>query len=171
MKQTVSISPVGVGALDDPRMLRSPPYIRLLSFLIVGATIGRPRSLRSQIEPPSVIFFDCRDRRPRLSELATVTNCTFVCCRNKNSHLTGRGRRPRRPEVVSVTAAHPSVILPDCRDRRPRRSELVTVTKCTLVRCRNKNPHHTGRGRRPRRPKVVSVTNGISVRCRKRGLH
>ena len=24
-------------------------------------------------------------------------------------HLSGRGRRPRRPEVVSVTAAHPAI--------------------------------------------------------------
>ena len=37
-----------------PRSYRSPPHIRLSSFLIVGATIGRPSSLRLQIALPSV---------------------------------------------------------------------------------------------------------------------
>ena len=77
--------PVGVGALDDPRMLRLPPYIRLLSkqqiyIKPVGTgVLDCPSSLRLQNAHPSVILPDCR------------------------------GRRPRRPEVIWVTAAHPSV--------------------------------------------------------------
>ena len=61
----------------------------------------------------------------------------LVCSRNNDLYLVCRDRRPRLSNVVTVTAALPSVILPDCRDRRPRRSKLVLITKCTFVRCRN----------------------------------
>ena len=43
-----------------------------ISISFVGATTGRPRSSRSQNAHPPVILFDCRDRRPRLSNVVTV---------------------------------------------------------------------------------------------------
>jgi hypothetical protein len=54
-KTKITILPVGVGALDDPRTYGSPPHIRLSSFLIVGVDVlDDPRSLRSQTKPLSV---------------------------------------------------------------------------------------------------------------------
>ena len=56
---TIYISPVGVGALDDPMSYRlqnaSSSVIKTTKiYLTVGATIGRPSSLRLQNAPPSV---------------------------------------------------------------------------------------------------------------------
>ena len=56
-----------------PRSYRSPPHIRLLSLLLVGTDVlDCPSSLRSQNTLPSV-------------------------AKTNDIHLTGRGRRPRRP--------------------------------------------------------------------------
>ena len=70
---------------------------------IVGEDIILPRFFGSQNAHPSVV-------------------------ETKNLHFVGRGRRPRRPEVVSVIAAHPSIdgttiYIYAGRGRRPRRPE------------------------------------------------
>ena len=65
-----------------------------ISISSVGATTGRPSSVRSQNAPSSV-------------------------AKTKNIYLAGRGRRPRRPKSIRIIALHPSVIFFDCRDRRP----------------------------------------------------
>ena len=56
--------------------------------------------------------------------------------KSKGFYFVCRGRRPRRPESIRITAVHPSVIFFDCRGDH-RSSEVVSVTNCTFVHRRN----------------------------------
>ena len=57
----------------------------------------------AQIKPPSVIFFDCRDRRPDCPMSSRSRNAHPSVAKTKNIYLSGRGRRPRRPLIVGIT--------------------------------------------------------------------
>ena len=81
-----------------------------ISISSVGATTGRPRSLRSQNAHPSVIFPDRRGRRPR---------------------------RPEKDKDKSQDFDRKSFL--NCRDRRPRLSNVVLITNCISVCYQNKD--------------------------------
>ena len=103
-----------------------------MNNLVVGEDIILPSSLRLQIAllsvaeaknsilPVGVGAYD----DPRTYGLPPCIRMSFFDCRGDH----------RSSEVVSVTATHPSVILPDCRGRRPRRPEKDNGNRRTLFK-------------------------------------
>ena len=70
--------------------------------------LGYRRKRRSISLPSSFTLFDCRDRRPRRSNVASVTNCIFVYCQNKDNirkqyiYLLFKDRRDAGPYKFDV---------------------------------------------------------------------